>query len=179
MGRGCRMVRVAALAALGRSGVVVEAGGAPPSPRAPAVAVAAAALMLGRGAGYDNGAALSRTPMLGWSSWVALGPGSAHPRLDFCDAASIMAAADAMVATGLVAAGYRAFHLDDCWQGSRNASGHLLPEADHFPDGMRPVVDYVKSRGMLFGLYTDRGNLSCVRTRPGSQGHFEQDAATF
>jgi|EP01046_Picozoa_sp_COSAG06_P050570 alpha-galactosidase len=136
-------------------------------------------LLAGRASGYDNAAPLSRTPMMGWSSWVALGPGSSHPELDFCDAASIMAAADAMVQTGLVAAGYTAFHLDDCWAGSRNASGHLEPESGHFPGGMRPVIEYAKSKGLSFGLYTDRGNLSCVRTRPGSQGHFEQDAATF
>ncbi len=48
------------------------------------------------------------------SSWTALAPGSEHPLIDFCDAASLMAAADALVRTGLVDAGYRAFHLDGC-----------------------------------------------------------------
>ena len=31
---------------------------------------------------YDNGAPNSRLPPLGWSSWVALGPGAKHPIFD-------------------------------------------------------------------------------------------------
>ena len=49
------------------------------------------------------------------------------------------------------------FHLDDCWAGPRNASGYLTPEADHFPNGMKPVIDYVHSKGLTFGLYTCGG----------------------
>ena len=63
---------------------------------------------------YDNGAPNARLPTLGWSSWIALGPGAAHPVFDYCDAAGIMAAADAFVEVGLYDAGYRHFHLDDC-----------------------------------------------------------------
>jgi hypothetical protein len=58
---------------------------------------------------YDNGAPNARLPTLGWSSWIALGPGAAHPVFDYCDAAGIMAAADAFVEVGLYAAGYRHF----------------------------------------------------------------------
>ena len=78
---------------------------------------------------------------------MALAPGSAHPTLDYCDAASLMAAADAMEATGLIAAGYTAFHLDDCWTGTRNASGHLHANIEHFPNGIEEVVDYVHKKG--------------------------------
>ena len=63
---------------------------------------------------YDNGAPNARLPTLGWSSWIALGPGAGHPVFDYCDAAGIMAAADAFVEVGLYDAGYRHFHLDDC-----------------------------------------------------------------
>ena len=50
-------------------------------------------------------------PALGWSSWVALGPGSQHPVLDFCDEASVMASIDAFHDVGLFDAGYRHFNL--------------------------------------------------------------------
>jgi hypothetical protein len=60
---------------------------------------------------YDNGAPNARLPTLGWSSWIGLGPGAAHPVFDYCDAAGIMAAADAFVEVGLYDAGYRHFHL--------------------------------------------------------------------
>lgn len=61
---------------------------------------------------YDNGAPNARLPTLGWSSWIALGPGADDPVFDYCDDFSIRAAADAFVEVGLYDAGYRHFHLD-------------------------------------------------------------------
>jgi len=43
---------------------------------------------------------------------------------------------------------------------------------------MKPVVDYVHSRGLKFGLYTSVGTLTC-KGDPGSYGHYRQDAQTF
>jgi hypothetical protein len=40
---------------------------------------------------YDNGAPHSKLPPMGWSSWVALGPGADHPIFDFCDEQGVMA----------------------------------------------------------------------------------------
>jgi len=129
---------------------------------------------------YDNGAPGSRLPVLGWSSWVALGPDSAHPIFDFCDEDSVKAAADAFVAVGLKDAGYTGFHLDDCWANKdRNTSGYLVAELDHFPNGMKPVADYVHEKGMDFGLYTCAGSHTCVGGRPGSKDHWQQDAEVF
>lgn len=54
-----------------------------------------------------------------------------------------------------------------------------MPEADHFPDGMKPVVDYVHSKGLSFGLYTCSGFTTCVGGRQGSFGHWQQDADVF
>ena len=131
-------------------------------------------------AAYDNGAPNARLPTLGWSSWIALGPGAEHPIFDYCDDAGIRAAADAFIEVGLYAAGYRHFHLDDCWAATeRNATGYLMPEADHFPNGMKPVVDYVHSKNLSFGLYTCSGTLTCVGGRQGSFGHWQQDADVF
>ena len=85
----------------------------------------AAALLVAAALGYDNDAPNSLLPPLGWSSWVALGPAADHPIFDFCDEFSVKAAADAFVEVGLYDAGYRHFHLDDCWAGGRNATGFL------------------------------------------------------
>ena len=83
-----------------------------------------------------------------------MGPGAEHPIFDYCGEESVKAAADALASDelGLFAAGYRHFHLDDCWAGGRFANGSVYPEADHFPNGMKPVVDYVHSKGLTFGL---------------------------
>lgn len=133
---------------------------------------------------YDNGAPGSRLPVLGWSSWVALGPGGSHPIFDYCDEASVKAASDAFVALGFKEAGYTGFHLDDCWANKeRNASGYLQGELDHFPNTMKPVVDHVHSHGLDFGLYTCAGSHTCVGGRPGSGGvnqtHWKKDADVF
>ena len=81
---------------------------------------------------------------------------------------------------GLYDAGYRHFHLDDCWADhERNTSGFLQADRQHFPNGMKPIVDYAHSKGLTFGLYTCAGTYTCVGRRPGSKGHFTQDAAVF
>jgi alpha-galactosidase len=129
---------------------------------------------------YDNGAPGSRLPVMGWSSWVALGPAASHPIFDYCDEASVKHAADALVSLGLRDAGYRGFHLDDCWADvKRNGTGYLQAELDHFPNTLQPVISYVHSKGLDFGLYTCAGSHTCVGGRPGSKNHSTKDAAVF
>ena len=53
------------------------------------VFLALCAAMLAPAAAYNNGAPHSRTPPLGWSSWVGLGPVGEHPIFDYCDEASV------------------------------------------------------------------------------------------
>eukprot|EP00443_Scrippsiella_acuminata_P064369 CAMPEP_0115435974 /NCGR_PEP_ID=MMETSP0271-20121206/33941_1 /TAXON_ID=71861 /ORGANISM="Scrippsiella trochoidea, Strain CCMP3099" /LENGTH=444 /DNA_ID=CAMNT_0002861459 /DNA_START=1 /DNA_END=1335 /DNA_ORIENTATION=- len=149
------------------------------------LALAPLLLLAPRAAALDNGAPNSKRPPLGWSSWVALGegwpgPDAKHPSFDFCDEASVRASVDAFHDVGLWQAGYRHFHLDDCWADlERNATGFLQVERDHFPNGMKPVVDYAHSKGLTFGLYTCAGTYTCVGKRPGSKDHWDQDAAVF
>jgi alpha-galactosidase len=44
---------------------------------------------------------------------------------------------------------------------------------------MKPVVDYVHSKNLSFGLYTCGGTFTCVGGRPGSKDHWKQDADVF
>lgn len=77
------------------------------------VRVAAAAALVGAAAAYDNGSR-SRLPPMGWSSWVALGPGAQPPQFDFCDEFSVTQSIEALMALGLPQLGYTHVHLDDC-----------------------------------------------------------------
>jgi alpha-galactosidase len=43
---------------------------------------------------------------------------------------------------------------------------------------MRALGDYIHSKGLKFGIYSDAGRLTC-QGRPGSQGHEFQDAAQY
>jgi alpha-galactosidase len=119
-------------------------------------------------AALSNGLAL--TPPMGWNSWYGLG----------CNvsAAAVEQAAYGMAANGLRDAGYTYVNVDDCWQGPRDANGTITADPDRFPDGLQPVIDYVHTLGMKFGLYTDAGSATCMGF-PGSLGHEQQDADTY
>jgi alpha-galactosidase len=116
----------------------------------------------------DNG--LARTPPMGWNSWNKFA----------CDVNEqlIREMADAMVTSGMKDAGYVYLVIDDCWQIDRDAQGNILPDSHRFPSGMKALADYVHSRGLKFGLYSDAGTLTCQK-RPGSRGYEFQDARQY
>ena len=113
---------------------------------------------------------LSRTPPMGWNSWN-------HFACDVSDSL-IRGTADAMVSSGMRAAGYRYVVIDDCWQVARAADGTIVADSARFPQGIKALADYVHSKGLLFGIYTDAGTKTC-QGRPGTLGHEVQDARTY
>ena len=76
---------------------------------------------------------LAPTPPLGWNSWNHVGCNVSETTLE--------AAADAMVSSGMKAAGYQYVVVDDCWQGSRDADGFIRADPQRFPHGMKAVAD--------------------------------------
>jgi alpha-galactosidase len=113
---------------------------------------------------------LAPTPPMGWNSWNHFG----------CNVSSklIRETADAMVASGMKDAGYRYVVIDDCWQVDRGADGRIVADPERFPEGMKALADYVHTKGLLFGIYTDAGRRTC-EGRPGSYGYEEVDARTY
>lgn len=124
----------------------------------------------------DNGLALK--PVMGWSSWNAY-----HRNFS---ASVFMAAADAMSTNGMQEAGYQYINVDGgWWAGSdtghvvRNASGFASYNPDKYPAGIKAVVDYIHSKGFLYGHYTDAGTAACNKDAPMSEGYEAQDVALF
>ena len=115
-----------------------------------------------------NGLAL--TPPMGWNSWNKFA----------CDVneQTVRDTADAMVSSGMRDAGYQYVVIDDCWHGPRDANGFITADPQKFPSGIKALADYVHSRGLKFGIYSDAGRLTCGG-RPGSHGHEYQDALTY
>ncbi|MFI8166015.1 glycoside hydrolase family 27 protein [Streptomyces sp. NPDC085931] len=118
------------------------------------------------------------TPPLGWNSWNSFGCGITE--------AQVRQAADAMVSSGMKAAGYQYVVVDDCWfDPQRDAAGNLRSNPTKFPSGMKALGDYIHSKGLKFGIYQAPNEKTCaqgVGTYPGStgsKGHEAQDAATF
>ncbi|MGI8402231.1 MAG: glycoside hydrolase family 27 protein [Gemmatimonadaceae bacterium] len=110
------------------------------------------------------------TPPMGWNSWN-------HFACDVSEAL-IRETADAMVTSGMRDAGYRYVVIDDCWQVSRDPSGTIVADPQRFPHGIKALADYVHSKGLKFGIYTDAGTKTC-QGRPGTLGFEQRDAQTY
>ncbi|KAF8672398.1 hypothetical protein HU200_049605 [Digitaria exilis] len=75
--------------------------------------------------------------------------------------------------------------------------GNLVANTKTFPHGIKALADYIHSKGLKLGIYSDAGDTpsfhsalrsfngflcrfqTCAKVQPGSLGHEEQDAKTF
>jgi alpha-galactosidase len=113
---------------------------------------------------------LALTPQMGWNSWNKF-QGRVSEQL-------IRETADAMATNGMKAAGYQYVNIDDLWQGERDADGNITADAKRFPSGIKALADYVHSKGLKLGIYSDAGTKTCGG-RPGSENHELQDAKSY
>lgn len=146
----------------------------------PAILTAALIPLSGLGAHHADAALVRITavptaaaiqPPMGWNDWYQ----------DRCAVteSEILTGAHQLVSTGLAADGYNTVVIDDCWMApARSAEGALLPDAATFPDGIPYVANQVHSLGLKLGIYESAGTATCTG-RPGSYGHYTQDADTF
>jgi alpha-galactosidase len=119
---------------------------------------------------YHKYEGLALTPPMGWNSWNKFACN--------VDENMIRQMADAMVSSGMKDAGYTYINIDDCWHGDRDSSGFIHPDPKRFPSGMKALADYVHSKGLKLGIYSDAGSQTCGG-RPGSRGYEFLDALTY
>ena len=114
---------------------------------------------------------IKATPPMGFNTWNTFGF-NINEEL-------IKSTADFFVESGLKAAGYEYIVIDDCWsEKQRDSQGRLVPDHTKFPNGIKPVADYVHSKGLKFGMYSCAGTHTCAGF-PGSFEHEFVDAQTF
>ena len=113
---------------------------------------------------------LTPTPPMGWMTWN-LFQGNINEQL-------IRETADAMVEGGFRDAGYEYIFIDDLWQGGRDRHNNMIPDPVKFPNGIKALADYVHSKGLKLGIYSDAAQLTCGGWTA-SLGFEEQDARTF
>ena len=153
---------------------MIALGGVSTLMAASLVAVAAPAAQA-----LDNDLAL--TPPMGWNSWNQFYCNGG----DGLTAEALMKVADDIVATGLDEVGYEYVVLDDCFQDGRDENGVIQVDAERFPDGIKPVADYIHSQGLKFGIYSVPGDQTCANRFNGytpdigSYGYEQIDAETF
>lgn len=124
-------------------------------------------------------AAYASGPLMGWSSWNTY-------RVNINDSL-ICAQADALVDKGLRDAGYRQVNIDDGFFGYRDSAGTLVTHPQRFPRGLKAVADYIHSRGLKAGIYSDAGANTCGSlwdrdpngVHVGLCGHEAQDADMY
>lgn len=88
--------------------------------------------------------------------------------------------ADYLNSSGMAAAGYRTMIIQECitLAGHRDANGVPQPDPKKFPYGIKGLCDYIHSKGLLCGIYTDVGPKTCAGYE-GSFNHDEVDAKTY
>jgi len=127
----------------------------------------------------DNGAA--RTPPMGWLQWErfrCIIDCETYPT-QCINEALFKRTADRMVSDGYAKAGYQYVNIDDCWpEHARDEEGMLVADRKRFPNGIKPLADYIHNKGLKIGIYTDFGTLTCGGY-PGSIFTMEKDSHTF
>ena len=120
------------------------------------------------------------TPPMGWNSWNCWACAVDDPK--------VRAAADAMVATGLINHGWTYINIDDCWeikpdatepelQGQQRDENGKINTNKKFPD-MKALGDYVHGKGLKLGIYSSPGPLTCAGFTASYQFE-EKDALRF
>ena len=75
---------------------------------------------------------------MGWNSWNTFQCNM--------DETLIRGVADAIVSSGMQAAGYQYVNLDDCWMNGRDTSGNLRWNTTKFPSGIPALAAYFTAR---------------------------------
>lgn len=102
---------------------------------------------------------ISLTPPMGWSSWNCHGKEISQE--------NILAAAKAMVASGLDRHGFTYINMDDGWQGQRTGPDRALVGNEKFPD-LAALVREIHALGLKAGLYSTPCETSYAKFPGGS-----------
>lgn len=120
-----------------------------------------------------------KPPIMGWASWN-------NYRVDINEEI-IKSQADAMVSSGLKDVGYSYINIDDGFFGGRDENGDLLVHKKRFPNGMKSLAQYIHSKGLKAGIYSDAGINTCasywdkdtIGVGMGLYGHDQKDLSLF
>ncbi|GII81989.1 alpha-galactosidase [Sphaerisporangium rufum] len=174
--RGGRLMAAARLAVL----AALPAGCAVVLTVADGAAAATVKAVAGSAATVAAVSPVTRPPM-GWASWNTF---AAQINYNV-----IKNQVDALVSSGMKDAGYEYVNIDEgWWQGTRDAAGNITVDTAEWPGGMQAITDYIHSKGLKAGIYTDAGRNGCGYYYPtgrpaapnsGSEGHYDQDFLQF
>lgn len=115
------------------------------------------------------------TPPMGWNHYNSFGNSISD--------ATVRQIADAIVSSGMKAAGYQYVNIDDTWEADgvtqRLPNGDIPSDPNRFPN-IKALADYIHAKGLKFGIYTSPGSRTCNGTyHIASGGHEQHDVTMF
>ena len=130
--------------------------------------------------GLNNGVGIK--PVMGWDTLMYTHYVNNHIPWN---ASILMEIGDNLISTGLSDLGYKHINIDGCaclidnntWV--RNETGYLSADPLYFPDGVKQVTDYLHSKGLFYGHYTNAGTSSCGHDLNSSEYFIQQDIDLF
>jgi alpha-galactosidase len=115
---------------------------------------------------------IGQTPQMGWNSWNKF-------HCDDLNATVVSDTVDKIKELKLDQLGYKYVNIDDCWMSmERDEDGHIQPDTEKFPEGMKAIGDKIHKEGLLYGIYSSAGTYTCQK-RPGGLGHETEDANDY
>ena len=119
------------------------------------------------------------TPLMGWASWNNF-------RAEISESI-LKAQVDGMIKSGLPQFGYGYFNIDDGFFAGRDAQENIIIDKNKFPKGMKDMADYIHSKGLKAGIYSEAGSNTCGSIWDAQKGginagmytHEQKDANLF
>jgi alpha-galactosidase len=115
-------------------------------------------------------ALLAPRPPMGWNGYNHFG---SDPELDEEKFKSMV---EALVGSGMHAAGYQYVNLDIGWQVTRTTEGERAFEPLRLPGGIQALSDWVHARGLSFGIYS---HIQDCFEMAGGEGFEAMDVASY
>jgi alpha-galactosidase len=103
------------------------------------------------------------TPIMGWASWN-------NYRINISEEL-LKKQVDALISTGLAEVGYTYFNIDDGFFAGRDENGYIRSHPNRFPNGMKVLSDYIHSKGLKAGIYSDAGENTCAHIYDNKDGN--------
>jgi alpha-galactosidase len=114
---------------------------------------------------------LAPRPPLGWNGY------NAFECAEEWNEAKVKANVDALISSGMQAAGYQYVNIDKCWQlEARSPEGQRVFDPVRLPSGIEALASHVHDRGLLLGSFAT--TLDCLGA-PGANGHELSDAESY
>lgn len=112
-----------------------------------------------------------KLPAMGWNSWNAFGSKNSE--------VLTKEITDKLIELGLADLGYEYVVLDDGCYKSERVDGLLANEPVKFPSGFKALSDYIRGKGLKFGMYNDIGTNLCAGAAVGTSGYEDVDAQSY